>query len=147
PSRRRHTRLVSDWSSDVCSSDLHPGQAVAVLRVDALGPEVRGLVGVAVGGDDEVLPGIVRARGARPAGVPRGIQPPQVRRVDLELAHVFSSKTTFHCTSVKGTLASSCASNTASTGAPMVTTCCGSPSRLPSMRMPPACGSSTSTTM
>src|SRR3989339_695369 len=22
PSRRRHTRLVSDWSSDVCSSDL-----------------------------------------------------------------------------------------------------------------------------
>src|SRR5437016_2908103 len=29
-SRRRHTRLVSDWSSDVCSSDLtefmcHPG--------------------------------------------------------------------------------------------------------------------------
>src|SRR5438093_9487945 len=24
-SRRRHTRLVSDWSSDVCSSDLPPG--------------------------------------------------------------------------------------------------------------------------
>src|SRR5437016_11263592 len=23
-SRRRHTRLVSDWSSDVCSSDLPP---------------------------------------------------------------------------------------------------------------------------
>src|SRR5258706_11013866 len=23
-SRRRHTRLVSDWSSDVCSSDLNP---------------------------------------------------------------------------------------------------------------------------
>src|SRR5438093_809817 len=23
-SRRRHTRLVSDWSSDVCSSDLFP---------------------------------------------------------------------------------------------------------------------------
>src|SRR5262249_60112092 len=23
-SRRRHTRLVSDWSSDVCSSDLRP---------------------------------------------------------------------------------------------------------------------------
>src|SRR5262249_59055292 len=23
PSRRRHTRLVSDWSSDVCSSDLY----------------------------------------------------------------------------------------------------------------------------
>src|SRR5258706_5525611 len=25
-SRRRHTRLVSDWSSDVCSSDLKPGE-------------------------------------------------------------------------------------------------------------------------
>src|SRR5262249_56603443 len=24
-SRRRHTRLVSDWSSDVCSSDLRAG--------------------------------------------------------------------------------------------------------------------------
>src|SRR5258706_8083241 len=24
-SRRRHTRLVSDWSSDVCSSDLNAG--------------------------------------------------------------------------------------------------------------------------
>src|SRR5262249_60055405 len=29
-SRRRHTRLVSDWSSDVCSSDLcRPGPARA----------------------------------------------------------------------------------------------------------------------
>src|SRR5438046_9437296 len=26
-SRRRHTRLVSDWSSDVCSSDLDTGRA------------------------------------------------------------------------------------------------------------------------
>src|SRR5438093_7828917 len=40
-SRRRHTRLVSDWSSDVCSSDLidtHAGQrhileaTIAALR-------------------------------------------------------------------------------------------------------------------
>ena len=34
-SRRRHTRLVSDWSSDVCSSDLvgavHPIQTVELL--------------------------------------------------------------------------------------------------------------------
>src|SRR5215213_10676734 len=28
-SRRRHTRLVSDWSSDVCSSDLGPAAVVA----------------------------------------------------------------------------------------------------------------------
>src|SRR5262249_59623099 len=29
-SRRRHTRLVSDWSSDVCSSDL-----ISITRPDA----------------------------------------------------------------------------------------------------------------
>src|SRR5262249_56845361 len=34
-SRRRHTRLVSDWSSDVCSSDLAAEQPGArVLSVD-----------------------------------------------------------------------------------------------------------------
>src|SRR5829696_195851 len=32
-SRRRHTRLVSDWSSDVCSSDLRV-RADARVRVD-----------------------------------------------------------------------------------------------------------------
>src|SRR5256885_16549538 len=26
-SRRRHTRLQGDWSSDVCSSDLRPGES------------------------------------------------------------------------------------------------------------------------
>src|SRR5262249_56393704 len=32
-SRRRHTRLVSDWSSDVCSSDLRkPEQTAEILR-------------------------------------------------------------------------------------------------------------------
>src|SRR5258706_9084192 len=30
-SRRRHTRLVSDWSSDVCSSDLQ-GKKVTTLK-------------------------------------------------------------------------------------------------------------------
>src|SRR5258706_6165355 len=30
-SRRRHTRLVSDWSSDVCSSDLF-GEAVGFVN-------------------------------------------------------------------------------------------------------------------
>src|SRR5262249_59892261 len=29
-SRRRHTRLVSDWSSDVCSSDLKTGAAASL---------------------------------------------------------------------------------------------------------------------
>src|SRR5688500_20343608 len=34
-SRRRHTRLQGDWSSDVCSSDLHQH----ARRSDALGDE------------------------------------------------------------------------------------------------------------
>src|SRR5262245_64379673 len=36
-SRRRHTRCLSDWSSDVCSSDLHPqarGKELAMQRLD-----------------------------------------------------------------------------------------------------------------
>src|SRR5262249_58336834 len=32
-SRRRHTRLVSDWSSDVCSSDLKAKKAVRGSKV------------------------------------------------------------------------------------------------------------------
>src|SRR5262249_41880064 len=36
-SRRRHTRLVSDWSSDVCSSDL-VGLAAALLRINRFLP-------------------------------------------------------------------------------------------------------------
>src|SRR5262245_65354959 len=32
-SRRRHTRCLSDWSSDVCSSDLADGVAVQLRRV------------------------------------------------------------------------------------------------------------------
>src|SRR5438093_10218595 len=40
-SRRRHTRLVSDWSSDVCSSDLKlPAQAVYVDQCLRLGGQL-----------------------------------------------------------------------------------------------------------
>ena len=37
-SRRRHTRLVRDWSSDVCSSDLQRPSVVAmeVIAEEAL---------------------------------------------------------------------------------------------------------------
>src|SRR5262249_58597478 len=51
-SRRRHTRLVSDWSSDVCSSDLHsegaqPGRLHIVLLLPVAGARVTaGLVQV-----------------------------------------------------------------------------------------------------
>src|SRR5262249_59056709 len=34
PSRRRHTSLVSDWSSDVCSSDLACRAASIFLALD-----------------------------------------------------------------------------------------------------------------
>src|SRR5258706_9817707 len=33
-SRRRHTRLVSDWSSDVCSSDLGSGTMVVTKTLE-----------------------------------------------------------------------------------------------------------------
>src|SRR5262249_57362039 len=39
-SRRRHTRLVSDWSSDVCSSDLQPRNRLARL-VESSFPQER----------------------------------------------------------------------------------------------------------
>src|SRR5262249_18932434 len=58
-SRRRHTRLVSDWSSDVCSSDL----AVLALRQppDRL-PAFAQLVGLVIGIERQ------RHRAARAAG-------------------------------------------------------------------------------
>src|SRR5438093_4532907 len=50
-SRRRHTRLVSDWSSDVCSSDLLALKEEGVLddaALEALDQEVRAAVEEAV---------------------------------------------------------------------------------------------------
>src|SRR5262249_57488815 len=38
--RRRHTRVVSDWSSDVCSSDLWPRLPRVATRIE--GDEARG---------------------------------------------------------------------------------------------------------
>src|SRR5256885_12208217 len=35
-SRRRHTRLQGDWSSDVCSSDLHPEDVTRTERMPEL---------------------------------------------------------------------------------------------------------------
>src|SRR5256885_17142802 len=36
-SRRRHTRLQGDWSSDVCSSDLIAAQDGCTIKLDASG--------------------------------------------------------------------------------------------------------------
>src|ERR1035441_10967882 len=38
-SRRRHTRCLSDWSSDVCSSDLRKGDRVDIEMPMALAAE------------------------------------------------------------------------------------------------------------
>ena len=35
-SRRRHTRLVSDWSSDVCSSDLNKVHILTANSLDLI---------------------------------------------------------------------------------------------------------------
>src|SRR5437763_8866686 len=43
-SRRRHTRYIGDWSSDVCSSDLPAGNGVAKGVHTAAGIE-RGAIG------------------------------------------------------------------------------------------------------
>src|SRR5215472_7178678 len=50
-SRRRHTRCLSDWSSDVCSSDLQADTAEVLAGVDL--PAPRGLrCGDGAGVDD-----------------------------------------------------------------------------------------------
>src|SRR5262249_59454930 len=83
-SRRRHTRLVSDWSSDVCSSDLPPahgpdralvvfGFAVAILSGAGLDEIERRSSGwlPAVGALALVVAGALaagRGAGAWPAG-------------------------------------------------------------------------------
>src|SRR5476651_1367356 len=43
-SRRRHTRYLRDWSSDMCSSDLHPN--LVLLRTFS---KIYGLCGLRVG--------------------------------------------------------------------------------------------------
>src|SRR5438093_10578037 len=81
-SRRRHTRLVSDWSSDVCSSDLDVRLAQFAVKYDD------GLVG-GLTEADIVLVGVSRTSktplsiylgylGYRAANVPlvKGIDPP-----------------------------------------------------------------------
>src|SRR5688500_20401644 len=52
-SRRRHTRLQGDWSSDVCSSDLADRVVAMVLRqaltVATIGAVLGGLIAIAAG--------------------------------------------------------------------------------------------------
>src|SRR5690606_40622688 len=56
-SRRRHTRFSRDWSSDVCSSDLH-SQTPAVVAV----PRDRGSRTVGAPVSDTLVPAVVPER-------------------------------------------------------------------------------------
>src|ERR1019366_210508 len=80
---RRHTRLVSDWSSDVCSSDLdelfpRPGQPSFLLSVRGtrLHPNVA----------DGVFRGLARSAGLR-------ARSPRTRPVLKSLRHTFAVMT------------------------------------------------------
>src|SRR5437762_6183842 len=63
-SRRRHTRYIGDWSSDVCSSDLERAAAGADRARDAAAVAPRG--GRAAGGAGPRGVGPRDARGRRP---------------------------------------------------------------------------------
>src|SRR5438477_8482731 len=55
-SRRRHTRLTCDWSSDVCSSDLIVGVAVDDWTIDQLIERARtSIVGTGEDLDEQVF--------------------------------------------------------------------------------------------
>src|SRR5690348_17978807 len=73
-SRRRHTRWTGDWSSDVCSSDLHGGERgvhPARPERDDLARARRALAAGGLGGDAGGLAEEAQQRGLvlRPLGV------------------------------------------------------------------------------
>src|ERR1022692_1137950 len=85
-SRRRHTRLQGDWSSDVCSSDLglrlglsgDAGDSESDVGADARHPGATG-GRVLAAGDGEMNIGIIRERGPFDRRV--ALTPPVVRRL------------------------------------------------------------------
>src|ERR1035438_10839812 len=64
-SRRRHTRCLSDWSSDVCSSDLYAGLAIVAMGSGLVNPSITGLISLYSGPAEQgrVL-GIFRSLGS-----------------------------------------------------------------------------------
>src|SRR5438045_8548522 len=64
-SRRRHTRCLSDWSSDVCSSDLDPfSETSKTLNANLKGRDIR----EAFGGDEyQLLLVAISSNRVRPA--------------------------------------------------------------------------------
>src|SRR6266511_3223467 len=76
-SRRRHTRFSRDWSSDVCSSDLHaPADAMATPSIAAVVPLRVGLASRGEVGSDVGEPGPVgRFDAVSPARAGPGVLP------------------------------------------------------------------------
>src|SRR5205814_7169309 len=67
-SRRRHTRCLSDWSSDVCSSDLWGKVEVVCQRRADLVPNLVAIVQGYASHEDKVLNEVTQAR-SRVGGV------------------------------------------------------------------------------
>src|SRR5438477_2376788 len=99
-SRRRHTRLTCDWSSDVCSSDLEDGEpleAEAVEQVEGEEAPQHGPRGGGEqarerergGGEDERR--AQRRPGAEPAGGDRPRALARMRAIVRAVAHVVES--------------------------------------------------------
>src|ERR1039458_1157756 len=61
PSRRRHTRCLSDWSSDVCSSDLHGATTEEVYQEYLQHLEKRGAGDYHVRDVERLVGGLVNA--------------------------------------------------------------------------------------
>src|SRR5262245_65808265 len=83
-SRRRHTRCLSDWSSDVCSSDLRSRRAAetgSVVRNDRIG---EGGVRALFTGDRRSRGSEHRAQGQARSGERRPARRSEERRVGKE---------------------------------------------------------------
>src|SRR5205807_5592857 len=89
-SRRRHTRLQGDWSSDVCSSDLEVDRVVEAGQPGgaAVAPQARGVhpragVGERDAGENGRQPELLEAEHGRDAPAKRGDRSEE-RRVGKE---------------------------------------------------------------
>src|SRR5882724_13542120 len=83
-SRRRHTRCLSDWSSDVCSSDL----LAAWPQGDPLSRRYVGRGAVAFDFDDDGDEDILLTQNDRPAVLLRNAGPPRAHWLTLTLEGV-----------------------------------------------------------
>src|SRR6266496_2259948 len=78
-SRRRHTRSLRDWSSDVCSSDLQEDDAVDLVHLDELDLDAfaargRQVLADVVGPDRQLAVAAVDEAGELDAGGPSVIE-------------------------------------------------------------------------